>query len=145
MKAIIRKRADEEYMREKEREFEEKYGTLDSLGQKVSIEKCSLPMLIDDYEIWRAYRRGAEVEEETVFHDSSIFSVISCSRAEILDFMSKNQVRSIKDLAQAVKRDYKNVYFDIMILKKQELVEIRRNGREKIPVSRVEKIEILFD
>ncbi len=145
MKTIIKKRADKEYMREKEREFEEKYGTLDSLGQKVSIEKCSSPTIIDDYEIWKASRKGAEMEEEIVFYDSSIFGVISASRAEILDFLAKNGVGSIKELAQTIKRDYKNVYFDIMALKRQELLEIRNEGREKIPVSRVERIEILFD
>ncbi len=145
MKVVIRKRADKEYTLKKQKDHREKYGTLDSLGQKASIEKCSFPELIDDYELWKAIGKGGEMEEEIIFHDSSIFQIMSRSRAEILDFMSKNSVGSIKELAHAVKRDYKNVYFDIMILKKQELVEIKKKGRENIPVSRIEKIEILFD
>ena len=145
MKTLIRKKADKDYIRRKQKELKEKYGTLDSLGQKASIEKCSFPELIDDYELWKALKKGGELEEEIIFHDSSIFQILSPSRAEILDYMSKNTVGSIKDLAHAVKRDYKNVYFDITALKKQELVEIRKKGRENMPVSRVEKIEVLFD
>lgn len=145
MRAIIKKRADREHIREKRKEFREKYGTLDSLGQKVSIEKCSFPALIDDYEMWKAIEKGCEIEEEIIFYDSSIFHIMTSSRADMLDFVSRNRVGSIKELAHAVKRNYKNVYFDIMALKKQELVEIKKKGREKVPVSRVEKIEILFD
>lgn len=145
MRAIIKKRADREYLHQKQKEFREKYGTLDSLGQKVSIEKCSFPELIDDYEIWKAIKKGGEIEEEIIFYDYSIFHIMSSSRADMLDFVSKNSIGSIKELAHAMKRDYKNVYFDIMALKKQELVEIKKKGREKVPVSRIEKIEILFD
>ncbi len=145
MKVVIKKRADKEYMLKKERELKEKYGSIDSLGQKASIEKCSFPALIDDYELWKAIEKGCEIEEEIIFQDSSIFRTLSPSRIEMLDFMSKNSVASIKELAHAVKRDYKNVYFDITALKKQELVELIKKGRENIPVSRIEKIAILFD
>ena len=145
MKAVIIKRADKNYIRGKQKELRERYGSLDSLGQKASIEKCSFPELIDDYELWKALKKGGDMKEEVIFHDSSIFQILSPSRAEILDFMSRNTVGSIKELAHAVKRDYKNVYFDIAALKKQELVEMRKKGRENIPVSRIEKIEILFD
>lgn len=145
MKVIMRKKADEGYMEEMQRAFSEKYGSLDSLGQRTGIEKCSSPGLIDDYEIWKAIRKGAEMEEEIMFSDYSIFDVLRGPRVEMLDFIRKNTVRSIKELAQVMKRDYKNVYFDLSALQEYDLVEIRKKGRERAPVSRIESIEIIFE
>ena len=145
MKVIIRKRADEEYLEEREREFSERYGSLDSLAQRTGMEKCSNPSIIDDYEVWKAIRKGAEMEEELIFSDSSIFDALRSSRVEMLEFINRNRVESIKELAHALKRDYKNTYFDIGALQAYGLVEMRKEGRKRVPISRIESIEVVFE
>jgi hypothetical protein len=145
MKVIIKNRVDGEYIKEKADELVEKYGSLDSLGQKASIGKCASPSTVDDYELLKALLKGAEMEEETVFHDYSIFSVLGETRVEILDYLQKNRASSIKELASALSRDYKNMYYDLTVMQKMELVSITKKGRKRVPVSRVKKIEILFD
>ena len=145
MKVIMRKRADREYMEEMERELEERYGSIDSLAQRTGIEKCSVPSLIDDYEMWKAIKKGAEFEEEVIFSEYSIFDALKASRVEMLEYIRKHRVESIKDLAQALKRDYKNIYFDLSALQEYELVEMKKIGRKRVPVSRIESIEISFD
>ncbi len=145
MKVRVRNRVDGDYVKEKADELIARYGSVDSLGQKASIGKCASPSVVDDYEMLRALLKGAEMEEETVFHDYSIFSVLGESRVEILDYLQKNRVSSIKELASALSRDYKNVYYDIMVMKRMELISLVKKGRERVPVSRVKKIEIVFE
>jgi predicted transcriptional regulator len=145
MKVIMIKRSTDEHMKEMERDFEEKYGSIDSLAQKTGIEKCSVPSQIDDYEVWKAIRKGAELEEEIVFSEYSIFDALKSSRIEMLEYIRKHRVESIKELAQALKRDYKNIYFDLSALQDYELVEIKVTGRRRVPTSRIEKIEIIFE
>ncbi len=145
MKVIIRNRVDGEYVHEKADELMRKYGSLDSLGQKASIEKCASPSVVDDYELLKALSKGAEMEEETIFHDYSIFSVLGETRVEILDYLQKNRVRSIKELASALSRDYKNIYYDLTVMRRMELISMVKNGKERVPVSRVKRIEILFE
>ena len=145
MKVIMRKRADNEYMEEMEREMEERYGSIDSLAQRTGIEKCSVPALIDDYEVWKAIKKGAELEEEVIFSEYSIFDALKASRVEMLEYLRKHRVESIKDLAQTLKRDYKNIYFDLSALQDYELIEMKKMGRKRVPFSRIESIEVKFE
>ena len=142
MRVLIRKEADAEYIGEMERSLAGRYGSFDSLGQKASIEKCSSPRTVDDYELWKAIKKGAEMEEEVIFHDYGLFGTMSESRAEILDYLSNHSVGSIKELALALNRDYKNIYFDVSALRKMELISLAGRGRKKAPVCRVREIEI---
>ena len=145
MKVIIQNRVGKDYTKERAEELMEKYGSLDSLGQKASIGKCASPSVVDDYELLKALLKGAEMEEETVFHDYSIFSVLGETRVEILDYLQKNRVESIKELASALSRDYKNIYYDLTVMRKMELISLVKKGKERVPVSRVKRIEILFE
>jgi len=145
MKVIIQNRVEKDYTKERAEELMEKYGSLDSLGQKASIGKCASPSVVDDYELLKALLKGAEMEEETVFHDYSIFSVLGETRVEILDYLQKNRVGSIKELASALSRDYKNIYYDLTVMRKMELISLVKRGKERVPVSRVKRIEILFE
>lgn len=145
MRVIMRKKSGEEGIKDIEDELIERYGSIDSLGQRTGIEKCSHPEIVDDYEVWKAIKKGAIIEEEIIFSDYSIFNALSASRVEMLELIRKNRYGSIKELAQALKRDYKNVYFDLRALTEYNLVEIRKKGRDRMPISRVESIEIVFD
>jgi len=83
--------------------------------------------------------------EEIIYKTSDFYSVLTPRRVEILDYIHTNKPASVKNLALETKRDYKNVYDDVLALEKFDLLEFVREGKNKRPVSRVTGIEISFD
>jgi DNA-binding transcriptional ArsR family regulator len=66
-------------------------------------------------------------------------------RLELLYTLAHLHVDSISNLARKVRRDVKNIYQDLQILKKLELVTLNRRGKRNIiPETLVEKISFLI-
>ena len=127
------------------RAFAEKHKSLASLTQKVSISKCSSLDSMTDLVLWKNLKEGAEFSEEIVFENSELFETLSPRRIELMEYLSKHDVKSIRQLSEALHRNYKNIYDDIQALVQYELVELLPAGRSRKPYCSVKKIETSFD
>lgn len=67
---------------------------------------------------------------------------LSQKRLELLRTIGIERPRSIKHLSDIVQRDFKNVYNDIKILKKYDLIKLKKTNSGFIPVPVYDKIEI---
>lgn len=110
--------------------------------------------LIDVYLLWaqlvhayHGYIESGELEcviEETIDLNSEDLKVFTPKRLELLYKLSDLKVGSINELSQRIHRDVKNVYQDLQILKRLNLVIFRKRGRRNIvPESLVEEITFL--
>lgn len=127
------------------RAWEKKYGSLVSLHQKVLISKCTSPEQMNDYVMWKNLSQGAEFLDIIIMKDSDIFEVLSPKRMEMLEYLMANEVSSIKALASALHRDYKNVYDDLKAMSKYDLIDLTERGRSLKPSAAACKIEITLD
>jgi len=125
--------------------WKKKYGSMASLQHKVMISKCSSPEDVENYIIWKYLASGAELEETVIFENAEIFDVFSPKRGDIMDYLAKNDVASIRELANKLRRNYKNVYDDLKALKKYELIELRESGRALKPCATPSAIRIIFE
>ncbi len=126
-------------------EFQDQYGTINSLSQRVSISKCTTKNEMEDLMVWKYLRSGAEFTEEIVLHNSDIFHILTPKRMELVDYLTKNKVTSIRKLSEVVHRNYKNTYDDLLALEKVGLVEFKRSGKSRIPTSFIVGIETIFE
>ncbi len=125
--------------------LEHRHGTIERLQQRVLSEKCGDPMAVDDYVVWKALKSPNAVFTEKIAVDSpGIFADLTPKRLEILEYVRMHNVKSIKDLAQELDRNYKNVYDDLKSMEKWGLVSLPRRGRDKKPVSHVESLKVTF-
>ncbi|MDO9536835.1 MAG: hypothetical protein Q7J68_00765 [Thermoplasmata archaeon] len=125
--------------------WEKKYGSLTSLHQKVLISKCTSPGMMDDYVMWKNLADGAEFHDIIILRDSEIFDALSPRRVELLEYLMNNNPKSIRTLATALHRDYKNVYDDLNALSKYELIDLIPQGRALKPAAAAARIEITFE
>ena len=98
-------------------------------------------------EFARAYERasrGEEVERDTIGVSSlkELQTLLSPKRLELLKVIKEHKPRSIKELAEMVKRDVRNVHRDLVILEAVGLVELEKRGKEVRPVVDYEEIVI---
>ena len=70
--------------------------------------------------------------------------VFSEPRLSILRYIGKHEIKSIKELATLLKRDFKNVYNDVMFLADLGLIALKEatKGRSLRPVLIYEDIEL---
>ena len=99
----LRKKFDIDNIQE---DFARKHGSLASLHQRVLISKCSTPKQMSDYVLWKHLSSGADLKDTIIVESSEIFDVLSPKRAELLEFLMKNEVKSIKSLAHQLHRNY---------------------------------------
>ncbi len=125
--------------------LEHRHGTLDKLHQRVITDRCGKPLDVDDYVIWKALSSPDVVFTEKIAVDSpNIFGDLTPRRIEILEYVRTHNVQSIKELAEELGRNYKNVYDDLKALEEWSLVSLPRRGRDKRPVSHVESLKVTF-
>jgi hypothetical protein len=144
MKVKIIKKKKKTEIQDMIRDWEENYGSLASLNQKVLISKCASPEKMSEYVLWKYLSQGAEFQDNIVVEDADVFEVLSPRRAELLEYLIKHDVPSIKKLADKLHRNYKNVYDDLQALAKYDLVELRQSGRSLRPCSTITHLEVLF-
>ncbi len=127
--------------------FEDRYGTMEELDQRVQITRCSDPQMVDDLMVWRSLRRkDTTLTEKVHYRSPEMISVLTPRRLEVLKLLRKeNEPLNVTEVAQKMKRDYKNVYDDIKALSKVELIERRKEGRDVKVGSKVRKLTIYLD
>jgi hypothetical protein len=127
------------------RSWERKYGSLVSLHQKILISKCTSPEQMSDYVMWKNLSQGAEFQDIIIMRDPDVFEIMSPKRMEMLEYLIANEVNSIRALAGALHRNYKNVYDDLKAMSKYELIDLVERGRSLKPSAAACKIEIILE
>ncbi len=146
MQTEILKSYSNEHIEAEKRRLERQYESLETLHQKISVEKCNNPQYVDDYMLWKAMEEDdVRLTDTIMLNNLDIYQMMSPKRMEILDFLSSHNTGSIKSLAIELKRDYKNVYDDVKALEKFGLIDLIVEGRNKCPITMIERISILPD
>jgi len=101
--------------------------------------------LVDAY---RGYMEGGELDyvvEEMHELGPQELRLLTPKRLELLDSLASLPIKSINDLAQKIRRNVKNVYQDLQVLKRLGFAELRKRGkRNTIPETLVEEIAFLI-
>ncbi len=101
--------------------------------------------LVDAY---KGYEEGGELDfivEEVRDFDSGQIAALTPKRMELLNYLANRRVESINELAHKVKRDVKNVYENLLVLKNLGLLVLKRRGKRNIvPETLVEEITFLI-
>ncbi|RLI22182.1 hypothetical protein DRO54_01755 [Candidatus Bathyarchaeota archaeon] len=96
---------------------------------------------------YRGYVEGGELDymvEEIYNFDSQQMSLLTPKRIELLYSLASLRIESISDLAKKLKRNIKNVYEDLQVLKKLGFIKFTRRGkRNVVPETLVEEITFL--
>jgi len=89
---------------------------------------------------WKSAEKG-EVktsEERLVFIDpATFFQVLSKRRIALLKALHANGLSSIRELSKLLRRDYKNVYQDVQLLKKAGLIQRDPEKRIFVPWDKI--------
>ena len=87
-------------------------------------------------EAWyRAEEEKIETPEENLYFidPTTFFQVLSKRRIALLKALHSHGVSSIRQLSRILKRDYKNVYQDVQLLKKAGLIHQDNTKRVYVP------------
>jgi predicted transcriptional regulator len=96
---------------------------------------------------WKKALKGKATSKQAVITVASwevLGKVLSPPRLEILARIPALRPKSIAALARGLKRDFKNVYADVMFLAELGLITLKEEGRRKalIPIVRFNGIEV---
>ena len=85
--------------------------------------------------------KGKEIkipEERLYFLDpATFFRVLSKRRIALLQVLHAHGISSIRELSKLLKRDYKNVYQDVQLLKKADLIHQDKTKRIYVPWDKI--------
>ncbi len=127
-------------------QFRKKYGSLTALQQKIAMRKCTAPEMVDDYMVWKSLeKKGASLTESHIWKSAEVMNGITARRMELLEHIHRKGDESVMAISTALKRNYKNVYDDLLALEKIGMISFRTSGRKKIPVARASRISIMLD
>ncbi len=97
---------------------------------------------------YRGYVEGGELDyvvEEMRELRSNEVALLTPKRLELLDSLASLRIESINDFAQKIRRNVKNVYQDLQVLRKLGLVTLEKRGKRNIvPETLVEEITFLI-
>jgi predicted transcriptional regulator len=79
---------------------------------------------------WHRAERGDSFHERYLAFESwdALVRVLSAKRMELLRYIRRHNVTSIRSLSKALKRDYSNVHADVQALTAAGLVDTTRGG-----------------
>jgi predicted transcriptional regulator len=79
---------------------------------------------------WHRAERGAKFRERRLAFESwdTLARVLTAKRMEMLRYIRRNKVASIRALAKALGRDYSNVHADVQALSAAGLLDAGDNG-----------------
>jgi len=135
--------------------FERSYGMTFNEFEESFLKKKVDPRSVDNYFRWadlvhayRGYLESGELDcliEEISDLSSKELKAFTPKRLELLYTLSIFRVESINDLARKVRRNVKNVYQDLQMLKKLDLINFKRKGRRNlVPEPLAEEITFLI-
>ncbi|MBO8179862.1 MAG: hypothetical protein H0Z19_05190 [Archaeoglobus sp.] len=112
------------------KEFERKYGSLERLERYLKDHPDDYVALMD-YEDWKHLLANPDVEVEEGEIVVTDVSFLTPQKLQILEAIKKYKPKSIRELAEKVGRDVKNVYLDVKDLERVGLIELHNSGRAK--------------
>ena len=109
--------------------------------EKLNIQISEKNKIYQEFiDTWHEVEEGIEVEskEKIYFLDyQTFFKVLSKQRIRLLKILYENKAISINKLSKLLKRNYKNVYDDVKILKKIGLIKEDKNNKIYIAYSKI--------
>ncbi len=87
-------------------------------------------------ETWRKIERGETIErQECVTFDNleTLLRTLTPSRWTLLRRLRREGPMTVRALAKALERDYKNVHTDVRVLERVDLLSRDREGRVLVP------------
>jgi hypothetical protein len=150
---VVRRLTVEEVHRRIEN-FENKCGMTFDEFEELNLRKRVGRELFDSYYEWaslvHAYRGYVESGELDYFIEElfdltpSKMALLTSKRLELLYSLASLRIESINDLAQKTRRNIKNVYEDLHVLKSLGFVAFKKRGKRNIvPETLVEEITFL--
>jgi predicted transcriptional regulator len=114
---------------------------------KLKRVRIAVEPLAQTHARWKRALGGKSVSKQPVITVASwevLGKVLSSPRLEILARIPVLRPKSIAALARSLKRDFKNVYADVMFLGDLELIELKAEGERKtlVPIARFAGIEV---
>ncbi len=123
----------------------DRHGDFEKLKQRAHRTGCRDPELVDDHMILDALNKGGTYSYEYISRTPGAVSNLTPRRVNLLSHLSKNDVDSIKELAESLRRDYKNVYDDVKALEEYRIIVLESEGKKKKPVLNADRVIIEFD
>jgi len=136
-------------------EFEKEFGMTFDEFEELFLKKRLSTEMVDAYFKWaglvhayRAYVESGEldyvVDEMCEFSPKEV-TLLTPKRLELLYGLADLRIQSISDLAQKIRRNVKNVYEDLHVLKNLGFVMFKKSGKRNIvPETLVEEITFLI-
>ncbi len=122
------------------RAIRRKHGRIEKVKKLLQVKKCAQPEIGEAFLYYLA--SDDNIVEEVIIEDRKVLNALTAKRFELIEFLNKNGPMPIKELAERVGRDYKNVYDDISALNRYFILNSIRYGRESVPVGVIESVEI---
>jgi hypothetical protein len=111
-------------------------------------EKSGLSEWRELLQAYQAYEEGGELDyvvEENLKMDPQIIErVFTEKRLELIAAMGQTEFTSISHLASRLRRDIKNTYEDLRILKKAGIVRLTKTRRNVQPKLLIDGISLVF-
>jgi len=101
--------------------------------------------LRDFAETYKKIKKGEKIEsvEKLTFVDIDLFRKFATKkRIELLKIIKEKQPGSLKELERLTKRDYKSINTDLEVLRKLNLVEIKKEDHKTVPKINYSEINI---
>lgn len=101
--------------------------------------------LKDFAKTYKKLEKGEEIKpvEKLTFVDVDVFRKFATTkRIELLRIIKEKKPKSIKELERLTKRDYKSINVDIEVLKKLNLVEIKKEDHKSVPKINYDEIDV---
>ena len=116
-------------------------------SNNISPSKLRVPSVrsLNENTIGTISKKNLHFREEIIFISSDLYSILTPRRVEILEYVHKKNPNSVKSLAEETKRDYKNVYDDLLAMERFNLIEFIKVGKNKKPISRLTALELILD
>jgi len=96
-------------------------------------------------EVFKELSEGRDVQSEEYIAVSTIEELnrlLSPKRLQMLNYLKRHQVNSISELAEKLKRDYKNVYSDLKLFEELGIVKFEKKNGNTIPYVVYDELDI---
>lgn len=110
------------------------------------VQVKSLKESLKDFAVaYKRLRSGKKIKpvEKLTFVNVDVFrKFMTNRRIELLKIIKNQNPTSIKELSRLTKRDYKSINIDLEILKKVDLVSMKKNNNKVVPKVDYKEIDI---
>jgi len=96
-------------------------------------------------EVFNRALAGETVEKEEYIAVSSVEELnklLSPKRIQLLNFLKRNKVNSVRELSEKIGRDYKNVYTDLKLFEKLGIIKFEKVNGNLVPKVLYDELDI---